>query len=245
MDRMISRRVEKLASHLWSEGSGPYYLLIMLFFTIFVAPPLVTSRILPPVVIQVAMAIVLLTGVFTVPCHSSVRLIALLIAIVAAIGRFGEVVIPGQIPEATEIALSVVTLSIFAVLIIRQFLARGQAIKHRIAGAVAVYLILGLLWARLYELVILFNPGAFQIAHDEGIATLFYFSFVTMLTIGYGDVVPVSLVARELAILEGLTGQLYLVILISSLIAERSAVSTTKTEHKISPAANHEDTQLR
>jgi hypothetical protein len=180
------------------------------------------------------MGLVLLTGVITVPCHTSVRLIAFLIAIVAVIGRFVEVVMSGQIPAATEIVLSVVTLAIFAVLIIRQFLAKGRAIKHRIAGAIAVYLLLGLLWARLYELVKLVDPAAFQIAHDEGIATLFYFSFVTLMTIGYGDVVPVSLVARNLAILEGLTGQLYLVILISSLVAERSAKAGEKSEDKIS-----------
>jgi hypothetical protein len=219
---MIAKRFEKLASHLWAEGRGPYYLLIILFLAIFVAPPLVLAQILPRVVIHGAMALVLLTGVFTVPCHASMRLIALLITIVAVIGRFVEVVMSGQIPAATEIVLSVVTLAIFAVLIIRQFLDIGRAIKHRIAGAIAVYLLMGLLWARLYELVILFNPGAFQIAHDDGIATLFYYSFVTLMTIGYGDVVPVSLVARNLAILEGLTGQLYLVILISSLVAERS-----------------------
>jgi hypothetical protein len=230
---MIAKRLEKLAFHLWSEGGGPYYLLIILFLTIFVAPPLVRAQFLPRVVIQIAMALVLLTGIFTVPCHISVRLIAFLIAIVAVTGRFADVVIAGQIPAATEIVLSVVALTLFAVLIIRQFLARGQAIKHRIAGAVAVYLLLGLLWARLYELVILFNPGAFQIAHDDGIATLFYFSFVTLVTIGYGDVVPVSLVARNLAILEGLTGQLYLVILISSLVAERYT-KADKTEDKIS-----------
>ena len=226
---MISKNLEKLAFHFWSEGGGPYYLLIMLFLTIFVAPPLVIANILPRFVIHGAMALVLLTGVVTVPCHTSVRLIAFLIAIVAVIGRFVEGVIAGQIPAATEIALSVVTLAIFAVLIIRQFLAKGQAIKNRIAGAIAVYLLLGLLWARLYELVKLIDPAAFQIAHDEGIATLFYFSFVTLITIGYGDVVPVSLVARNLAILEGLTGQLYLVILISSLVAERSAKVGEKT----------------
>jgi len=238
---MIAKRLEKLAFHLWSEGGGPYYLLIILFLTIFVAPPLVLAQILPHTVIHVAMALVLLTGVFTVPCHTSVRLIALLIAAIAVIGRFVEVVMSGQIPAATEIVLSVVTFALFAVLIIRQFLARGRAIKHRIAGAIAVYLLLGLLWARLYELVKLVDPAAFQISHDEGIATLFYFSFVTLMTIGYGDVVPVSLVARNLAILEGLTGQLYLAILISSLVAERFAKAGNKRQDNLSGDERQDD----
>jgi hypothetical protein len=219
---MIVKQLEKLAFSIWSEGRGPYYLLTMLFFTLFVAPPLVIANILPPAVIHIAVALVLFTGVFTVPCDIAVRVIALFIAIAALIGRFIQAETSVRIFEISDIALSVLTLAMFAILIIRQFLARGQAIKHRITGAIAVYLLLGLLWARLYELVKLIDPAAFQIAHDEGMATLFYFSFVTLLTIGYGDVVPVSLVARNLAILEGLTGQLYLVILISSLVAEWS-----------------------
>jgi hypothetical protein len=223
---MILKRLEKFMSDLWATGSGAYYLLVTLLVTIFVVPPLVHAQILPQVVISVVIALVLFTGVFTVPCQTSVRLLAFAIAIVSVIGRFAQTALPDPILETVEIVLSVLTLAIFAVLIIRQFLAKGQAIKHRIAGAVAVYLLLGLLWARIYELVILFNHGAFQIAHDEGIATLFYFSFVTLMTIGYGDVVPVSLLARNLAILEGLTGQLFLVIIISSLVAERS----TKTK---------------
>jgi hypothetical protein len=194
----------------------------MLFCTIFVAPPLVVANIMPPVIIHIAVLLVLFTGVFTVPCNIAIRLTALLIAIATVIGRVIEFETPVRIFESAEIVLTVLTLALFTVLIIKQFLARGRTIKHRIAGAVAVYLLLGLLWARLYELVKLFDPGAFQIAHDEGMATMFYFSFVTLVTIGYGDVVPVNLVARNLAILEGLTGQLYLVILISSLVAERS-----------------------
>ena len=218
---MISKRMEKFMSDLWATGSGAYYLLATLLVTIFVVPPLVHAHILPQVVVSVVIALVLFTGVFTVPCQTSVRLLAFAIAIVSVIGRFAQMALPDLILETMEIVLSVLTLAIFAVLIIRQFLAKSQVMKNRITGAVIVYLIIGLLWARLYELVMLFNPGAFQIAHDEGIATLFYFSFVTMLTIGYGDVVPVSLVARNLTILEGLAGQLYLVILISSLVAER------------------------
>jgi len=220
---MIAKQLEKLAFHLWSEGGGPYYLLIMMFCAIFIAPPLVNANILPSAVIHFTVVLVLFTGVFTVPCHVLVRVTALLITIAAVIGRIIEVESPIRAIAIAEILLYVLVLAIFAALIVKQFLARGNAIKHRIAAAIAVYLLLGLLWARLYELVKLIDPGAFKIAHDEGLSTLFYFSFVTLVTIGYGDVVPVSLVARNLAILEGLTGQLYLVILISSLVAERSA----------------------
>jgi voltage-gated potassium channel len=226
---MNAARLNRTLLNLWSKGNGSFYLLAILFVTVFVVPPFVAAGLLPPEIVYLAIALVLFTGVFTVPCRTTVRLIALAIATCSFTMRFVQMVPAGPVPAVAEIVLSVLTFAIFAALIIKQFLFGGQAIKHRIAGAVAVYLILGLLWARLYELVKLYNPAAFEIAHDEGISTLFYFSFVTLMTIGYGDVVPVSLVARELAILEGLTGQLYLVILISSLIAQRSDRSAAGT----------------
>jgi hypothetical protein len=69
---------------------------ILLLYTIYVALPLVIAQIIQRVVIHGVMALVLLTGVFTVSCHTSERLVALLIAIAAVIVRFVEVVIAGQ-----------------------------------------------------------------------------------------------------------------------------------------------------
>ena len=66
-------------------------------------------------------------------------------------------------------------------------------------------------------------PGAFRVPAGEHLdsANLVYFSFVTLATVGYGDFSPVNVVARNLAVLEAITGQLYMVILISRLVSER------------------------
>jgi hypothetical protein len=116
-----------------------------------------------------------------------------------------------------------VMLTIFALLMIQTFLVTGRAWAHRIAAAVAVYLLLGLIWARLYETVELLAPGSFRVAAGEHLssASLVYFSFVTLATVGYGDLTPIHLIARNLAVLEAITGQLYMVILISRLVSER------------------------
>jgi hypothetical protein len=86
---------------------------------------------------------------------------------------------------------------------------------------VAAYLLLGLGWALAYELVALLDAGAFS---GTGLAgspryPFVYFSFVTLTTLGYGDVTPVHPVARSLAIAEGLTGQLYPAILLARLVS--------------------------
>ena len=92
-------------------------------------------------------------------------------------------------------------------------------------GAVAAYLLIGMMWSLAYYLVTLCIPEAFSVQgsltagdRESLQSKLFYFSFVTLTTLGYGDIVAVHPVARMLVILEGVTGQLFPVILISRLV---------------------------
>lgn len=122
--------------------------------------------------------------------------------------------------------LALFFLVLLTFLILGQALRDGETTSRRIMGAVAAYLILGLIWYLAYHLVALYNPGAFGI---QGSSTpggeqslqsdLFYFSFVTLTTLGYGDIVAVHPMARMLVILEGVTGQLFPAILIARLVS--------------------------
>ena len=90
--------------------------------------------------------------------------------------------------------------------------------------AVNIYLLLGLLWAALYLTVDAFSPGAIQVgSHSADRQTeLLYFSLVTISTIGYGDIVPLSGEVRILAALEGVTGVLYVAITVALLVSRFS-----------------------
>ena len=92
--------------------------------------------------------------------------------------------------------------------------------RAQLYTAVNIYLLLGLLWATLYLVVDAFCPGSIQIgSHPADRQTeLLYFSLVTLSTIGYGDIVPVSGEARILAALEGVTGVLYIAITVALLV---------------------------
>ena len=102
-------------------------------------------------------------------------------------------------------------------------IATDQSIDtNRIVGAIAVYLMLGVLWAVLYTLVELTLPGAFK-GFEAGSETAWasdwlYFSFVTMTTLGYGDISPVAASARFLAYSQAIVGQLYIAILVAGLV---------------------------
>ena len=103
--------------------------------------------------------------------------------------------------------------------------AKGRMTADRVAGAVAVYLLVGLLWALVYGIISATDPEAFNgidtfTLEESGAQQDFiYFSFVTLTTLGYGDMSPVAPVARTLAWFEAVFGQLFLGVTIARLVS--------------------------
>lgn len=109
-------------------------------------------------------------------------------------------------------------------LVINQIFASGAITVNKIGGGIAAYILLGHLWATLYVTIYIIHPASFQqggelIEASEALRHLSYFSFVTLTTIGYGDILAVSSVSRTLVMLEGLMGQLFPAIFIAKLVS--------------------------
>jgi hypothetical protein len=99
--------------------------------------------------------------------------------------------------------------------------AIGRRLRHYhhvtialVLGLLCVYLLIGHLFGLAYTIASVLTPNAFTEAH-QGIAGNVYFSFITMATVGYGDIAPVHPFVRSLAVLEAVMGQLYLVGVVS------------------------------
>ena len=107
----------------------------------------------------------------------------------------------------------------------RHVLFTGSIDRNRIVGAVCLYLLLGLIWALLYLFIAQAVPGAFrgmdQVVWYQNFADATYYSFVTLTTLGYGDITPVAPVARFLVYMEAIVGVFYMAILVASLIGIR------------------------
>jgi hypothetical protein len=104
------------------------------------------------------------------------------------------------------------------VLVVKIF-SEKEITAETIKGAISVYFLMGFFWAFLYSLVLLVNPGAFSFQTGTfEYSSLTYFSFTTLTTLGYGDITPVSWMARNLTILESAFGQIYLTVLIARLV---------------------------
>jgi voltage-gated potassium channel len=110
----------------------------------------------------------------------------------------------------------------FTIIHILRFIIRQQEVTvDLIAGAASVYLLMALMWAFIYQVLELFSPGSFDISQArlrENPLFFIYYSFVTITTLGYGDITPISAAASCYSILEAVVGQLFLVVLISWLV---------------------------
>jgi hypothetical protein len=103
----------------------------------------------------------------------------------------------------------------------RHALRSGPVDAERIFAALDTYLLAGLIWGVGYWLIDQIWPASFGPVSESPIplAHAIYFSFVTIATLGYGDIVPVSDLARGLAILEAVSGQFYLAVLVARLVS--------------------------
>jgi hypothetical protein len=120
---------------------------------------------------------------------------------------------------------------------IRQVLFEGDIDANKIIGSLTLYILLGLIWAVIYLQIILFDPTAFsglEVTNwQEGFSRIAYYSFVTLTTLGYGDVLPTNHIAEFFVYMEAIIGVFYMAIIVSSLISLRlAAIQEAKKEGK-------------
>ncbi len=94
-----------------------------------------------------------------------------------------------------------------------------------VVGALAIYLLLGLIWATLYLITLEFFPDAFNgidhIYWGDNFSNAVYYSYITMTSVGYGEITPAVTVSRTLAYLQAVIGSFYMAVVVASLVSAR------------------------
>lgn len=210
-------------------------LLIILLLTIIISPILDENTILR-IVFDIALSLILIVGCFTISRYKMTPWIALVLAIPMLLStwstRFGFKIplldIIGTISGIAYFALIAVTILVF---IFTTRSVNGEVIS----AALVVYLLLGVMWGYGYTLIDLIQPGSFNVPDHflsaEGYSYMYY-SFITLTTVGYGDITPISGMARSLSMLEGIIGQAYMAVLVARLVGMQVALSMTKSARK-------------
>ncbi len=115
---------------------------------------------------------------------------------------------------------------VFIILLVN-LMQQPEVNLETIFGAVSAYLLMGLAWSLIFAFIETTHPGSFSVPDtipEEQRYTFIYFSFITLTTLGYGDITPTTAIARAWCILEATVGQIYLVVLVAGLVGHYIAV---------------------
>ena len=207
-------------------------LLVFLLLLIVVSPLVPTEG--SGVVFELVFDTILLSGVYSVgPGRHQWPFLVLTVVTLAV--RWGEHL--SGVPQIDVGALLITVIWIvYAVsIIISHLFQRDDVTVDTILGAVVPYLLAAVAFALVFEIMELRHPGSFSGIPEDAYSNraqlgsaMMYFSLVCVTTMGYGDVVPVSNLARPLAVLEGVFGQLYLAVMIARLVGLHIASSRDK-----------------
>jgi len=122
------------------------------------------------------------------------------------------------------------------ILIVKQVLFEGDIDANKIIGSLSLYILLGLSWAVVYLFLLIIDPGTFsgiEVSNWQGaFSRVAYYSFVTLTTLGYGDILPTNHIAEFFVYLEAVCGVFYMAIIVSSLIALRLDIVQKEREGK-------------
>jgi ion channel len=208
--------------------------LLIVLAALLIAAPFVEELEGGHLILSMLFSLVLLAAVFAVANRKRSLTIALVLAIPAITARWINQLRPDLVHPAVFLVCALVLLA-FVIGHLLYFILRAPVVNTQVlCASIAAYLMLGLMWTVAYWLVDQLTPGgAFSFNTNRGVQSMngftgFYFSFITLSTVGYGDITPVSRAARWLAAMEAMTGLLYVAVLIARLV---SIYSSTKQDN--------------
>ena len=200
---------------------GRFLFLLASITLMFTVRPFLEGLVRISLLVDIFATLILISGVYAASSSKYMFCLVVLIAFPTLIIHWVD-----YFSEADDLFLSSEICSgvfyTFMVVIILNYLFKEKQIAFdTIAGAICAYFLIGLMWSSVFAILESSQPGSFQMSQDVDVESISfkYFSYVTLTTLGYGDITPVSAQARSLSILEAITGQLYLATLVARLVA--------------------------
>jgi len=216
----------------YARASPSYHLIFLVALGLFiVAVPFVEALPGGELINSGLLTLVLISGVLVLRARRGTLVLAMVLVVPGLVARWINYFRPDLIPPAVHLVLGMLFLVLVAVQFMRFILRSPRVTAQVLEAGISTYLVFGLLWTMAYILVGRLWPDAFAFSSEPSAGRLMnasnalYYSFVTLTTMGYGDILPVSRVARMLAITEATTGVLYMSVLIARLVGMYSTVT--------------------
>jgi hypothetical protein len=220
---------------MWSQDASLSLFLALLVGLVFFLLPLTNYQDAAMLGANLLAALLLVSGSVAVIRCAWARRLVILLALSMLVASLTRTVAHAYAIEVAGALLTALVLALLMLLLLADVYRPGPITRFRISGAVAAYVLLGLTWTYVYTLVELVAPGALHFPESDQVtpthlpAALVYFSLATLTTVGYGDIVAVAPLARSMAMLEAICGQLFLATMIARLVSLRQPSPTRRT----------------
>lgn len=220
MARLLSK---KLPKHFWNEEKGLTSIFILLCISNFIILPFFDREVVIHLVLRIIWFLLLIAGISTLSeTRSQMRrfsVIPVLLVIVTILGNFFNYRFLVYIDFFIELS---VYFLITGMVLVKVF-ESGSVTIHRVIGSIVAYMLIGNIWALTYQFLYIQLPGSLQFPDSAGPgiapSIFLYFSYTTLTTTGFGEILPVQPITRTLVIIEQLIGVLYPVVLIGRLVS--------------------------
>ena len=197
-----------------------FSVLLVSIVLVFALRPFLKGLVSIDILTDIFFSIVLLSAIHAVSQKRSTFIIALVLAVPAFLLDWSSYIM--DVPSLADVSriLSALFTAYVLIFILSFILRQKEVTADVLMAAVCGYFFLGLMWAFVFLFLEAVQPGSFQMAQGQSAdaGQFLYFSFVTMTTLGYGDMTPISSGARSLAVLSAVMGQLYLAVTIARLV---------------------------
>ncbi len=215
--------------------------LLICIFLLFTVTPFVLALGSGVFLLNVSAAAVLIASSYTLIRRRALFVIALILCAVSIYATWRLRLHPRHASILFAHVSVTVMLAFFSVTILGYVLRDGRVTMDRIFAAICVYMMMGYAWTFAYALLEEIQPGSFSALAPTNAASFFtrvlelrYLSFMTLTTVGYGDVVPRLPLARTLCMLEAVTGQIYLTVLVARLVGLHIVHRMNESQDRIS-----------
>jgi len=230
----VREKARALIADSWQSQANLSFFLVLLVAIGFVLPAFGFGKEDTRLYSDVGFSLLLISGVVIAWGERKLFLLASFLGSAALAVRWMAFLTPTRTMELWSGAWSLVAILMIAMVLLRQVFRAGAVNTARIQGAIAVYLLFGIGWAHAYHMANILHPGSFNSPTGglDSVMDWAYYSFVTLTTVGYGDITAVRPIARSLSVSEALTGQLYLAVLIARLVAMEVVSWQSKAQQK-------------
>lgn len=209
----------------WSQENTLSALLVILSIRLFVMIPTLGGGLVVVMTSDMILYLILLAGLCTMLRSKALMILFSACVVLGAITHNAWLLLDLPLLADWDFAFSTLAMLGMLMVTLRMVYQDGPVTAHRIRGAIAAYLLLGALFAKTYALINYLIPGAFNVPatliqyYGETGEAFYYFSIVTLTTVGFGDITAVTPLARSFVMVEALVGQLYPAILIARLVS--------------------------